>query len=1046
MNIKRGIKFWKTVYSIILIGTIILALGGVNPPSVHAQETTPGVSAPKPLIPHPFNYHKPVCPPAGKPGLARCHSEVVTDAAGAPIVSNALLTGSYGPLAFRGAYGISGITATTRTVAIVDAYDNPTVLDDLDAYSDNFGIPRLNRCPVSTGTAASPCIQKVNQNGGTTYPAYDAGWAAEIALDVQAVHAMCQNCNILLVEANDNSYTNLITAADQRAYLMGANVVSNSWGGSEGLGETLYDTYFNHPGVAYVFSTGDSNYGVQYPAASPNVTAVGGTTLYVNSDFTYNSETVWSHNGSGTGSGCSTYESKPGFQHDAGCTRRTVADVSADADPVTGAAVYITASGYTGWYQYGGTSLSAPLVAAVIAQAGGVGTTLGNSLPYANVNYGVNLRDVTSGNNGGCGGSYLCTAGTGYDGPTGLGSPLGTSAFSATVTNHTVTFNGNGSTGGSMSNQAANVPTALTLNAFTRTNFAFSGWNTLANGSGTAYTDGASYFFAADLTLYAQWRGTVTYNGNTNSGGTVPTDASSPYLAGATVTVMGNTGSLVKTGYTFTGWNTQADGLGTNYNPGSTFTMAGNTTLYAKWAQNHIVTFLGNGSTGGSTPAQTNYTTANLTLNGFTQTGYTFTGWNTAANGSGTAYINGASYSFAADLTLYAQWTALPTHTVTFLGNGNTGGSTPAQTNYTTANLTLNGFTQTGYTFTGWNTAADGSGTAYINGASYSFAADLTLYAQWTALPTHTVTFLGNGNTGGSTPAQTNYTTANLTLNGYTRTNFAFSGWNTLANGPGTPYIDGASYSFAADLTLYAQWRGTVTYNGNTNSSGTPPTDGLSPYLAGETVTVLGNTGSLVKTGYTFTGWNTQADGLGTSYDPGSTFTMTGNTTLYALWAQNHTVTFLGNGSTGGSMSNQTAAVPTALTLNSFSRTGYSFTGWNTAFDGSGTAYADGAIYPFSADATLYAQWTTLPTHTVIFNSNGGAGTMSNQVAAVPTALTLNSFTRVGYTFTGWNTAFDGSGTAYADGAIYPFSADATLYAQWTALPSYKLFLPLMLR
>ncbi len=510
MNGQRGTRFWKSIYSIILIGTILLALGGANPPSVHAQETTPGVSAPKPLIPHPFNYHKPVCPPAGKPGVARCHSEVVTDAAGAEIVSNALLTGSYGPLAFRGAYGISGITATTRTVAIVDAYDNPTVLDDLDAYSDFFGIPRLNRCAVSSGTAASPCIQKVDQNGGTTYPAYNSGWAEEIALDVQAVHAMCQNCNILLVEANDNSYTNLITAADARAYLMGANVVSNSWGGSEGSNETTFDSTFNHPGVAYVFSTGDSNFGVQYPAASPNVTAVGGTTLYVNSDYTYNSETVWSHNGSGTGSGCSVYESKPSFQHDTGCTRRTVADVSADADPNTGAAVYITANGHLGWYQIGGTSLSAPLVAAVFAQAGGVGTTLGNSLPYANLNYGVNIRDVTSGSNGGCGGSYLCTAGTGYDGPTGLGSPLGTSAFTLGQPSHTVTFNSNGGSG-SMSNQTANTPTALTLNSFTRTGYSFSGWNTLSGGGGTAYADGATYSFSADITLYAQWTALPTH-------------------------------------------------------------------------------------------------------------------------------------------------------------------------------------------------------------------------------------------------------------------------------------------------------------------------------------------------------------------------------------------------------------------------------------------------------------------------------------------------------------------------------------------------------
>ena len=576
MNIKRSTRIRKAVYSMILIGTIVVALGGGNQFSVHAQEAAPAASGPVPLIPHPFSFHKPVCPPDARPGFARCNSEIVTDAAGAPIVSNSLLSGSYGPAAFRGAYGVNGVTPTTRTVAIVDAYDDPTVLDDLDVYSNHFGIPPLNRCAVSTGTAASPCIQKVDQNGTSTYPT-GTSWSDEIALDVEAVHALCQNCNILLIEAYSNYDNDLITAANQRAFLMGANVVSNSWGGSEFGGESFYDTTFNHPGVAYVFSSGDNNYGVEYPAASPNVTAVGGTTLLVNSDYTYNSETVWSHSGYGAGSGCSTQESKPGFQHDAGCTKRTIADVSADADPSTGAAVYLAGS----WYLIGGTSLAAPLVAAVFALAGGVGSTLGNSLPYANLNYGVNLRDVTSGNNGSCSGSYLCTAKTGYDGPTGLGTPLGTSAFTTALPNHTVTFNSNGGTG-SMSPQITNVSTALTLNTFTRTGYSFSGWNTQSGGGGDTYADGATYSFAADVTLYAQW-----------------------------------------------------------------------TAL-----PNHTVTFDANGGTGSMSPQVTNISTT-LTLNTFSRTGYLFSGWNTQSGGGGDTYADGAAYSFTADVTLYAQWTAV---------------------------------------------------------------------------------------------------------------------------------------------------------------------------------------------------------------------------------------------------------------------------------------------------------------------------------------------------------------------------------------------------
>jgi subtilase family serine protease len=370
----------------------------------------------------------------------------------------------------------------------VDAYDNPTILNDLDTYSDYFGIPRLNRCAVSAGTAANPCIQKVDQNGGTSYPTYDGGWAGEIALDVEAVHAMCQNCNILLVEATSYYDFDLITAADARAYLMGANVISNSWGRSETSFETAYDSTFNHPGVAFVFSTGDYGYGVQYPAASPNVTAVGGTSLWINSDNSYNSETAWNR----AGSGCSAYEPKPSFQHDTGCpNNRTVADVSADADPNTGAAVYINGS----WSIYGGTSLSAPLVAAVFALAGGVGNTVGNSLPYANLNYGVNLHDVTSGSNGSCGGSYLCTAMAGYDGPTGLGSPLGSAAFSLesflSVTKTgtgtgTVTSNPPGINCGSTCSYAFTNNTVVTLTAAAISPSTFGGWNGAGcSGTGT---------------------------------------------------------------------------------------------------------------------------------------------------------------------------------------------------------------------------------------------------------------------------------------------------------------------------------------------------------------------------------------------------------------------------------------------------------------------------------------------------------------------------------------------------------------------------------
>lgn len=239
---------------------------------------------------------------------------------------------------------------------------------------------------------------------------------------------MCENCNILLVEADSNSYTNLLAGVD-RAVAMGATVVSNSYGSSEFSGEMTYDSHFNVTGIPMTFSAGDSGYGPSYPAASRYVVSVGGTTLSMNGT-TYLGETVWN----GTGSGCSRYAIKPSWQHDNGCAKRMIGDVSAVADPATGLSVYDTVaySGQTGWFQVGGTSLAAPVIAAIYALAGdATSVTSPASLPYARVSYGTNMHDVTGGNNGRCFGkpSYFCKATSGYDGPTGLGTPKGLAAF-----------------------------------------------------------------------------------------------------------------------------------------------------------------------------------------------------------------------------------------------------------------------------------------------------------------------------------------------------------------------------------------------------------------------------------------------------------------------------------------------------------------------------------------------------------------------------------------------------------------------------------------
>jgi subtilase family serine protease len=342
-------------------------------------------------------------------GSARCHARVVTDAKGAPAVTPA--PNGYGPADLQAAYSLPSATAGSgQTIAIVDAYDDPNAAADLATYRSTFG---LSAC-------ATGCFTKVDQNGGSAYPRSNGGWAQEISLDLDMASAVCPNCKILLVEANSNSFANLAAAEDTAAAL-GASVISNSYGGGEfsSEGSSTYDGHFNHPGIPITVSSGDSGYGVEFPAASEYVTAVGGTSLKKSgSGYT---ETAWS----GAGSGCSAYIGKPSWQTDSGCARRTVADASAVADPNTGVAVYdsLRYQGRAGWLVFGGTSVAAPVVAGVYALAGNGAAP---SYPYGHTSA---LHDVTSGSNGNCSVAYLCTAGPGFDGPTGLGTPSGSGAF-----------------------------------------------------------------------------------------------------------------------------------------------------------------------------------------------------------------------------------------------------------------------------------------------------------------------------------------------------------------------------------------------------------------------------------------------------------------------------------------------------------------------------------------------------------------------------------------------------------------------------------------
>ena len=352
--------------------------------------------------------HARVCSEAGA-GEAACHARVLVDASGTPI-ANATPAG-LGPSQLRAAYQITSTGASTTVMAIVDAFGYPNAESDLATYRSTFGLPPC--------TTANGCFRKVDQRGGASFPRTNIGWDQESALDLDMASAICPSCQLLLVEADSSSNANLSAAVNEAASL-GAHVISNSYGGSES-NSTSFEAAYDHPGIAITASSGDSGFGVQFPASSPHVTAVGGTSLTTAANARGWTETAWS----GAGSGCSTVYAKPAWQTDTGCAKRTVADVSAIADPNTGVAVFGPSTrGKSAFLVFGGTSVAAPLIGAVYAVNGGA-VNFGSD-PYAHLGA---LFDVTSGSNGTCSPSYLCTAGVGYDGPTGLGTPSGTSAF-----------------------------------------------------------------------------------------------------------------------------------------------------------------------------------------------------------------------------------------------------------------------------------------------------------------------------------------------------------------------------------------------------------------------------------------------------------------------------------------------------------------------------------------------------------------------------------------------------------------------------------------
>jgi uncharacterized protein (TIGR02145 family)/uncharacterized repeat protein (TIGR02543 family) len=695
-----------------------------------------------------------------------------------------------------------------------------------------------------------------------------------------------------------------------------------------------------------------------------------------------------------------------------------------------------------------------------------------------------------------------------------------------------IIYDGNGKTGGvvpaDINKYAKGTVVTVKGNSgmLVRDGFTFAGWNAKADGSGTAYKGGDEFVMPdTAVTLFATWNTEkvlylFSYDANGAVSGTVPSDPVK-YASGEKVAIKGNSGLLAKTGYVFSGWSTTADGSGVVYTTGTEITVETSAViLYALWkAAVYNVTFSSELATDGLTSKVLSVTypvetIAELPVS--VRAGYTFSGWWTGDNGAGVQFTN--QTKVVKDITVYAKWTVIASFTVLYNNNGSTSGTVPIDpmTYISGVPVTVKensgALVKSGYTLDGWTTTLDGTGIVYKPGETILMpSANVMLYAKWSPVsytvsfangtdikkiqviyPSVTVATLplpvktgftfggwwtGENGTGTEfksstevtfsqvvyakwTPVSYSVTFSSLlatdgiktqvvtvdypavtvkTLPVSSRSGYLFGGWYTKENGEGTAFTTATVVT--SDITVYAMWTVvpgfTITYNGNANTSGTVPVDAVT-YLDGNIVTVKGNTSSLLKTGYNFGGWNTKADGTGTKYAAGSELKIANaNVILYAQWnTYSYTVTFSSTDATVpasplsmpvASPNVSTGKLPTAP-----SKTNYSFSGWNTKADGSGTAFV--ASTTVSSNITVYAIFAPI-SYTVTYScpdATSDPKTFTQKVtypATKVSALPSPAPTRTGYEFGGWWTSLTSGGVQFTTATVV--SANVSLVAKW---------------